>query len=152
MHGSDFSAAEPADAGADAGSPTFQGLAGVTLPLSGKSVTVGGWLHRGQENLRRQLGGDETDVASWSWGGYLTLPLDALTLSAEAWTGANLDDYLGGIGHGILVRQTVATAVESTGGWAELALKQGATRWSAGRTAALTSADGFVNVRSGPAT
>ena len=126
----------------------------------------------------------------------------------------------------MLVGQTVATTVESTGGWAEPALKQGATRWSAaasvddpedadlasgyrarnvtgwgnvlrefggglsagfevsrwetryfglakgsslraqpsvictfwavpgpeGRTAALTSADGFVNVRSGPAT
>jgi hypothetical protein len=75
---------------------------------------------------------DENDVASWCWGGYLTAPRGALTLSGEAWTGANLDDYLGGIGHGILVRQTVATAVESTGGWTELALKRGAARWSAG--------------------
>jgi hypothetical protein len=101
--------------------PRSRGWPVLTLPLSGQSVTVGGWLHRGQENLRRQLGDDANDVAFWSWGDYLSLPLDALTLSGEAWTGANLDAYVGGIAHGIRVRQTVATAVESTGGWAELA-------------------------------
>jgi hypothetical protein len=132
--GDDFTAAEPGDAGADAGSPTFQGLASLALPLAESRVlTLGGWIHRGDENLHRQLGGeDENDVASWSVGGFLTLPAGQLTFSGEAWTGGNLDDYLGGVGHGILVSRDVATTVESTGGWAEVALRQGTMKWSAG--------------------
>ena len=130
--GDDFTVAEPGDAGTDSELPTFQGLAGASFPLAGKVATLGGWFHRGQENLHRTLGGDEQDLASWSWGGYLTLPLGPATLSGEAWTGANMDDYLGGIGQGIHVRQTVATTVESRGGWAEVALKHGAVKWTAG--------------------
>jgi hypothetical protein len=65
-------------------------------------------------------------VSSWGWGGYLTLPLGAsATLSGEAWTGGNLDDYLGGIGQGIRVSGQRAFAIGSTGGWGELAVRGG---------------------------
>lgn len=120
--GDDFVSAEPGDAGADSGMPTFQGLAGFALPLSGRTLGIGAFAHRGKENLHKQLGGEDVYLWSSGWGGYLTLPLGgALTLSGEAWTGSNMDDYLGGIGHGMRVTEDLATSVGVAGGWAELA-------------------------------
>ena len=119
--GDEFSTVDPGDTGADSGLPTFQGLAGITLPLAGKPMTLGGFVHRGEENLHKELGGAPVKLASSGWGGYLTLPLGpAVTLSGEAWAGSNMDDYLGGIGHGVRVTGTKATAVDAHGGWAEL--------------------------------
>ena len=122
--GDEFTAVEPGDSGADSGLPSFQGLTGITLPLGGRSLGVGLYGHWGDENLHRELGGDPPELRSASVGAYLTVPLGStLTLSGEAWTGSNMDDYLGGIGHGIQVRGTTANVVGARGGWAELALK-----------------------------
>lgn len=130
--GDDFVDAEPGDSGSDSGYPTFQGRIGMTWPAWGSSIRFGAFVHRGEENLHRVLGGEETKLTSSGWGGYLTLPLSSVTLSGEAWTGSNLDDYLGGIAQGIRVDQTVATSVTSTGGWAELVWRMGRTRVQAG--------------------
>lgn len=122
--GDEFTAVEPGDSGADSGLPSFQGLAGVTVPVSGRTLGMGVYGHWGDENVHRELGGDPPELRSRSVGAYLTVPLGStLTFSGEAWTGSNMDDYLGGIGHGIQVRGTTANVVGARGGWAELALK-----------------------------
>lgn len=137
--GDDFStvvsAVDPGDTGADSGLPTFQGLASVTLPLAGKPMTLGGFVHRGEENLHEELGGEPVRLASSGWGAYLTLPLgSAVTLSGEAWAGLNMDDYLGGIGHGMRITSTRATAVHAHGGWAELGWRGAHTQLRGGFT------------------
>jgi hypothetical protein len=125
--GDEFVAADPGDTGADAGYPTFQGLMGFTAPVSGRTLGLGLFGHRGDEHLHRELGGDPLKLASSSVGAYLTLPMGArATLNGEAWTGTNVDDYMGGIAQGIRVTGTRANAVSASGGWAELALRSAA--------------------------
>lgn len=122
--GDEFVAADPGDTGADSGQPSLQGLMGLTLPASGRSLGVGVYGHHGRENLHEELGGDPEDLISSSVGMYLTLPLGArATLNGEAWTGTNMDDYMGGIAQGIRVAGTAANAISAKGGWAELALR-----------------------------
>jgi hypothetical protein len=122
--GDEFAPADPGDTGADAGYPSFQGLMGLTAPVSGRSLGLGVYGHVGDENLHKELGGAQMDVSSSSWGMYLTLPMGAkATLNGEAWGGSNVDDYMGGINQGIRVTGTTATAVAARGGWAELALR-----------------------------
>jgi len=122
--GDEFVAADPGDAGADAGVPSFQGLMGFTAPLSGRSFGLGVYGHVGDENLHEELGGAPQSLNSSSLGMYLTLPMGAnATLAGEAWAGANMDDYLGGVGQGIRISGTTASKVTAQGGWAELALR-----------------------------
>ena len=122
--GDEFVAADPGDTGADAGAPSFQGLVGLTTPVSGRSLGLGVYGHRGEENLHKELGGDPLKLASSSWGMYLTLPVGPkATLNGEAWAGSNVDDYMGGIAQGIRVAGTTANVVGARGGWAELALR-----------------------------
>ena len=124
--GDDFAAAEPGDTGADSEVPTVQGLVGLSLPVSGRSLAVGAYAHHGVENLHEQLGGQPVKLSSSGWGGYLTLPLgSAVSLNGEAWSGWNLDDYFGGIGQGIRIVDQSANTVASSGAWGELSLKQG---------------------------
>ncbi len=140
--GDEFTTADPGDTGADSGLPTFQGLAGLTLPLGGRPMTVGGFVHHGREHLHEELGGEPIELTSSGWGAYLTLPVGAaITLSGEAWAGWNMDDYLGGIGHGLNVNGTVATAVNAHGGWAELGWRGGRTQLRAGVSLDDTDAD-----------
>jgi len=138
--GDEFTTVEPGDTGADSGTPSFQGLAGLTVPLAGRPMTVGGFVHRGEEHLHEELGGEPIELTSSGWGAYLTLPLGtAVTLSGEAWDGSNMDDYLGGIGQGMRITSTQATAVGAHGGWAELGWRGGRTQLRAG--ASLDDAD-----------
>lgn len=131
--GDDFVTSEPGDSGADSELPTFQGLMGFAFPVAGRSLGVGVYGHRGEENLHQELGGDPVKVDSWSWGGYLTLPLGSeVTLLGEAWVGSNMDDYLGGIAQGLRVVNTRANAIDARGGWAELQWKKGVTQLHAG--------------------
>lgn len=122
--GDDFVSAEPGDSGADSELPSFQGLAGFTVPVSGRPLGVGLYGHWGEENLHEELGGEAVKLSSSSVGAYLTLPLGGtVTLTGEAWSGTNMDDYLGGIAQGIRVVGTTANEVASRGGWAELAVR-----------------------------
>jgi hypothetical protein len=130
--GDDFVSAEPGDSGADAALPTVQGLVGLTVPVGGRPLSLGAYAHHGRENLHCELGGEPVDLSSSSWGAYLTLPLGAVALNGEAWTGWNLDDYLGGIGQGIRVADQMAENVGGRGGWAELSVKHGAASLRAG--------------------
>ena len=131
--GDDFSAAEPGDTGADSELPTVQGLVGFTFPVSGRSLAVGAYAHHGVENLHEQLGGQPVKLSSTGWGGYLTVPMgSSAALNGEAWSGWNLDDYLGGIGQGIHVAGQSASNVASSGGWGELSVKHGKVSARAG--------------------
>jgi hypothetical protein len=131
--GDDFVTSEPGDSGADSELPTFQGLFGVTLPVAGRGLGLGVYGHHGKENLHKELGGEPVELTSSSVGVYLTLPMgSAVTLSGEAWAGSNLDDYLGGVGQGIRITNTTATAIAAQGGWAELAWRGDGTRLHAG--------------------
>jgi hypothetical protein len=122
--GDEFVVADPGDTGADAGYPSFQGLMGFTAPVSGRPLGLGVFGHRGDENLHKELGGDPVKLESSSLGLYLTLPMGSkATLNGEAWTGTNMDDYMGGIAQGIRVAGTAANTVGASGGWAELALR-----------------------------
>ncbi|HSW29604.1 MAG TPA: hypothetical protein VLH75_09010 [Longimicrobiales bacterium] len=125
--GDEFVASDPGDTGADSGTPSFQGLMGVTTPVSGRSLGLGVYGHSGEENLHSELGGDPVKLGSSSLGMYLTLPMGAkATLNGEAWAGTNMDDYMGGIAQGIRVAGTSANEVAARGGWAELALRSAA--------------------------
>lgn len=130
--GDDFVEAEPGDAGSDSGLPTLEGLAALTLPVGGGSLTAGAWAHRGEENLHHQLGGDRVELATSGWGGHLRVAGGPVTLSAEAWTGSNLDDFLGGVGQGLRIDEAQATSVGSTGGWVDLQLRADAWRLGLG--------------------
>lgn len=119
--GDDFVTVEPGDSGADSAVPTLQGLVGLELPMGGGPLGVGFYGHVGDENLHRELGGEDVDLRTQSVGAYLALPLgSALALSGEVWSGSNMDDFLGGVAQGVRVRGTGANAIDTHGGWAEL--------------------------------
>lgn len=120
--GDDFVEAEPGDAGADSGRPTVQALAGLTLPVGSATVTAGSWVHRGREHLHQDGVRQAADLATSGWGAYWRLAAGPLSFSGEAWTGSNLDDFLGGVGQGLRIDEEVFTSVGSTGGWADLQL------------------------------
>lgn len=116
--GDDF-AQEPGDSGVDSGRPSIQGRIAWEWLGGGRRGGIGISAHQGTEDLRDDFGPAGQEYDSWSVGGDLMMPVGQRWLiKAEAWTGRNLDDYLGGIGQGIdLTRQT---GVRATGGWASL--------------------------------
>jgi len=109
---------DPGDSGEDWKFPGLQGRVGVTFPLlDGKPTTVGVSGHYSKEEYdTEQTGKKNKYFHSWSANLDLTLPVnDRLTFKAEAFTGANLDSYLGGIGQG--VNLTTFDEFRSVGGW-----------------------------------
>lgn len=130
--GDDFAASDPGCSGTASGIPTFQGRAGLTLPVGDESVQFGAYAHRGEENIGDNLGVEDLEVESSSVGGYAVIPLGPVTLSGEAWMGTNMDDYFGGIGHGVARNRPDPRAVDGEGGWAQAALTSGDTRFNAG--------------------
>ena len=72
--------------------------------------------HWGRENLHEAMAEPDVDFDSWSAGLDLSLPLtERATLKAEAWTGTNLDDFLGGVGQGIDTAR--GETIDASGGW-----------------------------------
>ena len=113
-----------ADSGKDAAMPSIQGRLALSTPLlvSGKPATIAVSGHYGQEELDTTASGEHETLDSWSCVLELSLPLsDRLLFASELFTGANLDDYWGGIGQGVN-RDNVNNikAIRSHGGWAAL--------------------------------
>jgi len=106
---------DPGDTGEDAGFPTLQGRAGISFPfIDGKTTTLGVSGHWGQEEYDQDATGAHRSVDTWSVNLDLTLPLtDVLTLKGEAYVGANLKTYRGGINQGV----TGLREISSAGGW-----------------------------------
>ncbi len=136
------------DTGEDSGFPSLQGRVAYNFPVwGGRNASFGVSGHWGEEEYDHP-GGSE-DVDSWSTGIDVQLPIASwLAFSAEAWTGANLDAYLGGVAQGITVESVDGGVIsrgvnvknfqgallsideiESTGGWAQLAFGP-FDRWS----------------------
>lgn len=127
----------PPDSGTDSGSPAFQGRVGYTFP-TGKETkgTIGVWGHSGGEEYDFNATGDNRSVQSSSLGADVNLVFNKVfQLKGEIWQGKNLDDYVGGIGQGIVVTSASGTyinsaayggafidaqALKSKGGWFEL--------------------------------
>lgn len=104
--------------GDDAGFPTIQGrLALTTKGFAGRKNVIGISGHFGREEA--DWAGAETDLDSWSGNIDFVIPLsERFTLSGEAFTGENLDDYFGGILQG--VNTTTRNEISTTGMWSQL--------------------------------
>lgn len=108
------------DSGEDAGEPSLQGRASLSLPLIGsKRTTVGVSGHMGEEEYDISQDGQNTDFTTWSLNLDITQPITKwLSIKGELFTGENLDAYLGGIGQGVtLTGANQYEEIGSTGGW-----------------------------------
>ncbi len=104
--------------GDDSGFPTVQGrFALTTKGFAGKKNVIGISGHFGREEA--DWAGVETDLDSWSGNIDFVIPLsERFTLSGEAFTGENLDDYFGGISQG--VNTTTRNEISTTGMWSQI--------------------------------
>ena len=115
------------DPGKDAQMPTIQYRAAYSRPLWVEKVpamvAISG--HYGQEEWDLDNAGNDTVAKTYSTSLELSLPVTSkLTFTSELFTGANLDDYGGGIGQGVTQMAGPPNDVKSIkarGGW--LALK-----------------------------
>lgn len=112
------------ESGEDAGFPTLQGRASVTLPWFGfKPMTVGFSGHWGREeydfnNITARVINKKFE--SWSINLDLTGPINKwLTIKGELFTGENLNTYFGGIGQGVNInaKTGVYDEIAAKGGW-----------------------------------
>ena len=110
---------DPGDSGEDAGFPTVEGRAALAFPLLTSTPTVVGVSgHFGQEEYDTNAADKHVIYHTWSGNVDLTMPLvqKALALRGEAFTGDNLDTFLGGIRQGI--NTPLHREITSRGGWA----------------------------------
>jgi len=109
------------ESGEDAGYPTFQGRASVTLPWVGfKPMTVGLSGHCGREEYDVALSGTNKKFESWSVNLDFTGPINKwLSVKGELFTGVNLNTYFGGIGQGVYINTGtgVYNEIAAKGGW-----------------------------------
>jgi hypothetical protein len=107
--------------GDDSGFPTVQGrFALTTKGFAGKKNVIGISGHVGREELdTASTTGAAKDYDSYSGNIDFVIPLSArFTLSGEAFTGKNLDDYFGGIIQGI--NTTTRNEISSKGMWSQI--------------------------------
>ncbi len=110
------------ESGEDAGFPTFQARIGLTTPIFGKRpTTVGVSSHWGQEEYDITAAGDNKIFDTWSLNLDIEQPIfEWLKIKTELFTGANLNEYFGGIGQGVNTDTTKTrfyNEIESKGGW-----------------------------------
>ncbi len=104
------------DAGSDSALPTLQARLGLSL-ANGAAIGISG--HIGQEEFDTAPDGRSETFDSWSLNlDYKQRLASHVVVQAEAFTGENLQAYLGGIGQGVNLarRQEIA----SSGGWFSL--------------------------------
>jgi hypothetical protein len=110
------------ESGEDAGFPSLQARASLSLLLFGPHIaTVGLSGHWGQEEYDITISGRDEEFTTWSLNLDLTQPVNKwLSIKGELFTGENLSAYLGGIGQGVITDTTKPNYYEeigSTGGW-----------------------------------
>ena len=105
------------DTGQDAGFPTVQERISLRFPGPGDAAaTIGLSGHWGEEEHDRTPQGPGEDHATWSLNLDLELPLtEDLVLLGEAFTGRNLDAYLGGAGQGF--DPSLQQPIDAHGAW-----------------------------------
>lgn len=109
--------------GVDAGFPTVQGRVAYSFPPgAGGKATLGFSGHWGEERyLSATPEQPDLRFRSWSANADLKVPMGKrVTLQAEAFTGRDLDSYLGGSNEAI--RLDTKTATASAGGWLALSI------------------------------
>ncbi|MBN1419262.1 MAG: hypothetical protein JXP34_10825 [Planctomycetes bacterium] len=107
------------DNGEDAGFPTMQCRVGLTLPIAERKISFGVSGHYGQEQMDTGTFRGEERYDSWSINLDVKVPIcPQLEFSGEAFWGANLDTYFGGIGQG--VNKTLWREIRTRGMWAQL--------------------------------
>ncbi|MCD6288475.1 MAG: hypothetical protein J7M12_05115 [Candidatus Hydrogenedentes bacterium] len=106
-----------ADSGSDSGGPSVQGRAALSFPfLADKNTSVGVSGHWGEEEYDYNANNKSEDLHSWSANIDIKMPLsEIVTLSGEAFTGENLDAYLGGIAQGVVIEGTTNSYVNGSG-------------------------------------
>jgi len=112
------------DTGQDSSIPGLQGRASLTFPgFDSKPTMVGVSGHWVEEEINHtNTFANSKSIDSWSVNLDLTVPITTwLSLTGEAYTGQDLDSYLGGIGQGY--DTTLGKAIRSSGGWAAVTLK-----------------------------
>jgi hypothetical protein len=108
------------DSGEDAGFPTFQGRASITLPALGtQETTIGLSGHWGEEEYDIAANGRDKEFKTWSLNLDCTQPIcSKVQIKGELFTGENLNAYLGGIGQGVTTSgSNQYDEVGSKGGW-----------------------------------
>jgi hypothetical protein len=112
------------DTGQDSSVPGFQGRASLTFPgFNSKPTTIGVSGHWAEEEINHtNTFANPKSINSWSVNLDLTVPITTwLSLTGEAYSGQDIDAYLGGIGQGY--DTTRGKEIRSDGGWAALTLK-----------------------------
>jgi len=101
------------ESGEDSGHPMYQGRTSLTFPLIGeRATTVGFSGHWGKEKFDT----NRKEFDTWSLNLDVTQPINEwLALKGEYFQGANLNQFLGGIGQGI--NTTLNEEISSKGGW-----------------------------------
>jgi len=118
--GRDDAIAGGTESGEDAGLPTFQGRASITLPMFGpKDATIGLSGHWGEEEYDIAANGRDKEFTTWSLNLDYTQPIcSKVQIKAELFTGENLNAYLGGIGQGVTIEgANQYEEIGSKGGW-----------------------------------
>jgi hypothetical protein len=105
------------ESGKDAGFPTIQGRASITVPTFGPDMaTIGLSGHWGEEEYETSIIGQDEDFQTWSLNLDYTQPIcSKVAIKGEIYSGKNLDAYLGGIGQG--VNTTTLDEIGDKGGW-----------------------------------
>ena len=117
--------------GEDSGLPNLQARIGYTRPgfVPRENMVVGIWGHLAKEEIGEvsaRIAG-ENSFTSNSIGGDIILPIislspvGSLTMRGEVWSGKNLSDFRGGIGHGVNIN--TGEEIKSIGGWLEFLIK-----------------------------
>jgi hypothetical protein len=107
------------ESGEDAGFPNFQARVGLTTLLFGKKTTIGVSGHWGEEEYDITTTGVNKEFETWSLNLDAERPINKwLAVKGEAFTGANLNVYYGGIGQGVNTTGTrIYQEIEAKGGW-----------------------------------
>ena len=108
------------DSGEDAGFPTLQGRASITVEMfADREATVGLSGHWGEEEFDIAADGQDKEFNTWSMNLDYTQPIcSKVEIKAELFTGENLDAYLGGIGQGVTISGlNQYEEISSKGGW-----------------------------------
>lgn len=116
-------AAPPIDNGAGSGTPDMQGRVGVTFPgINRRPISFGVSGMWGLERWHAVAGDKGKSTDKWIAHLDATVPVNSwITLTGEAWMGANLQTYTGGIGQG--VNPTLGfRSIRASGGWINLAM------------------------------
>ncbi|TCD48756.1 DcaP family trimeric outer membrane transporter [Chlorobium sp. N1] len=108
------------DNGKDANIPTIQGRVALSTPIlvADKPATIAVSGHYGQEQWDTDASNTSVAADTWSASLELSMPLtDKLLFAGECFTGANLENYWGGIGQSL---GSTGNETRAEGGWAAM--------------------------------